>query len=449
MTLREKVLTAIRRDDMVSPHTPVTVGLSGGADSVALLHVLLQLQAELEISVSAVHINHGLRGEEALRDEAFVKALCAEWNVPLTVCSHNVAAIAKARHLGVEEAGREVRYACFSQCDGVVATAHTASDNAETVLLHLCRGTGLHGLTGIPSVRGNVIRPLIDCTRAEVEAYCEENRLSYVTDSTNADTAYARNRIRRCVLPQLKEINPQAEEAIARLVASAKEWEAYLASRAEDALQCAQNGDGTFSKKALLSLEPAVLSEVLRRLVGEQGRQRGSDYHIRQAAETLKNGGRLSLPANRQLSVFSDKVSIEPVTASEGFYFSPAAVGERYDIGGKTWTLLCLSCENCEQFQNISKKLFANALDYDKICGSLVLRGRLSGDRYHPAGRRCGKTLKQLCNEASLTDAQREALPVLCDDNGVILVPSFGCDERVRITPETKTALILKIEEDV
>ncbi len=455
MTVHTKALAAMRREQMLPPGASVAVGLSGGADSVALLHLLLSLRKELSLcEVTAVHINHGLRGEEAERDQRFVEELCARWSVPLTVHCCDVAALASEQRIGVEEAGRAVRYEQFemvaARINGYVATAHTASDNVETLLLHLCRGTGLHGLAGIPPVRGRIVRPLIDCTRGEIEAYCAENGLSYVTDSTNTDVAYARNRIRQLVVPQLKAINPQAESAITRLIGRAREWDVRLAQQTQETLRAAAAGEDTYHRKALVDLQPEVQAAALRHLLGEHGRQRGSERHIRLAAELLRHGGRLSVPGGRQMTVTGEYVRF----AAEAellptFCYDSVMPGDTWQIGSDTWQLLCLSREDYEQKLNISKIGFSNACDCGKINGCLCLRQRLEGDKYHPAGRGCGKTLKKLLNEAGMSASERAAMPILCDEEGIVLVAGFGCDERVRITSDTETVLVLKKMEDV
>ncbi len=451
MTMRERVLATLRREHMLPPEASVAVGLSGGADSVSLLHLLLSLRDELRLrEVVAVHINHGLRGAEALRDQRFVEALCATWQVPLTVHTCDVAALAAERHLGVEEAGRLVRYEQFNAAaaalpNGYAATAHTASDNTETVLLHLCRGTGLHGLCGIPPVRGHVVRPLIDCTREDVEGYCEENGIAFITDSTNTDVQYSRNRIRARVLPELKAINPQVETAIGRLIQRAREWETAANRRADELLQRATNADGSYDRELLCSADAEVQGVVLRRLLGEHGEQRGSDTHIAAARELLTGGGRLSLPQGREMQVVGRRVLITDTRCGvKPFCFTDLQPECVLDIDGTAWRLRTVSRVDCEQILNISNWGFANACDYDKIVGSLCVRQRETGDAYHPAGRGCGKTLKKLYNESALTEAERDALPVLCDDNGIVLVAGYGCDERVRITDETATVLLLE-----
>ena len=211
----EHVKQTIVAYDMLRPGEPVLVALSGGADSVALLRVL----RELGYAVRAFHLNHCLRGAESDRDEAFCRTLCAQLGVELTVERVDVAAAAREQSKGVEETARRIRYARLHDAaqGAKIATAHTADDNLETMLFHLVRGTGPKGLAGIPPVRGQIIRPLLQVERAQVETYLASLGQDYVTDSTNMDETYTRNRIRHTVVPALWAIQPSAAQAAARL----------------------------------------------------------------------------------------------------------------------------------------------------------------------------------------------------------------------------------------
>ncbi len=197
---------------MIDRGDTVVVGVSGGADSVCLLHFLSTIRGEYDIVLKAVHINHGIRGEEAERDEIFVKSLCEKLCVELFTFHRDVPSLAKEFGLGIEECGRRVRYEAFSSLNAdKIAVAHTSSDNFETVLFNLIRGTSLTGISGIKPKRDKIIRPLINITRSEVEDYCAENELDYIIDSTNLSTEYTRHKIRHNVIPILKSINPSAE----------------------------------------------------------------------------------------------------------------------------------------------------------------------------------------------------------------------------------------------
>ncbi len=451
MGVKEKALQVIRREQMLPPNCAVVAGVSGGADSVTLLHLLIALRSEKRISaLTAVHVNHSLRGEESLRDQRFVEELCRKWDVPLIVEQHDVAALAAKQGKGVEEVGRERRYAAFQKVAQTypccqIATAHTADDNAETLLLHLCRGSGLHGATGIPPVRGNIIRPLITCIREEIESYCVEHCLSYVTDSTNTDTAYARNRIRHTVMPQLRTLNPQAIGAITRFIEQARQTDQFLDKLAAKAVSDAQIDTlDTYSSTALFSLEEPIRSRALCRIV-----ETAEERHIALLLSALELGnGAVVLPNGARWCVTKDRFFEQPIADDSYPFFSfPVTLGEWYTVGDNAYRFLLLSKAEYEQKLNICRQVFQNAFDYDKINGDLFLRQRQDGDSFRPSGRNCGKSLKKLFNENKTV--LRDQIPIVCDEQGIVLVCGFGCDERVRITADTQTVLLIEKEEDV
>ena len=235
--MENKVLSAIKRFSLLEKGDVVTVALSGGADSVSLLYALLAVSDELGITVNAAHLNHSIRGEEAERDQQFVTNLCKKLKVELFCEKRDVPAFAKENGLSLELAARKVRYEFLEGvAQGKVATAHTASDNLETMIFNLARGTSLKGLSGIPVKRGIYIRPLILCTRQNVEDYCKENEISFVTDSTNLSDDYSRNKIRHNVIPVLKEINCAAEESALRTSFGIAEDISYLESASQEIL---------------------------------------------------------------------------------------------------------------------------------------------------------------------------------------------------------------------
>ena len=219
--MEHKVRRTIEEYHMLSPGDRVIAAVSGGADSVCLLALLCAWREPRGISIRALHVHHGLRGAEADRDECFVRALAEQLGLPCAVSRIDAAALALRDHISVEEAGRTARYAFFAQTAGEggrIATAHTLDDSIETVLMNLVRGTGLRGLCGIPRIRGNIVRPLLDCTRAEVEDYLGALGQPYCTDSTNLTDDYTRNRIRHDILPRLCALNPNFPGAMARML---------------------------------------------------------------------------------------------------------------------------------------------------------------------------------------------------------------------------------------
>ena len=277
--MTDKILSWMRGQCMTQPGDTVICAVSGGADSVCMLHVLLSLRNTLGITVEAAHFNHQLRGEESDRDEAFVRTLCAELGVVLHVDNGDVRARAAKTHESVEEAARALRYAFFSSLPGLIATAHTQDDNLETVLLNLTRGTGLAGLCGIPPRRERFIRPMLAVSRAEIEAYLAQNGLSHVTDSTNFLPDARRNRLRQSVIPLLKAENPSLCETAFRMCRLLEADEAQLSAQAEEALRQARLSNG-IQCSALTAYPAAVRTRAVKLLLGEIHAPKLSERHI-------------------------------------------------------------------------------------------------------------------------------------------------------------------------
>ena len=229
-----KICAFLKRYEMVQPGDRVICAVSGGADSMALLWAMYLLKEKLQISLSAAHFNHHLRGEESNRDEAFVTEFCEGYGIPLYKGEGNIVPGAK----GLEAAAREARYAFLESLPGKIATAHTADDNAETLLMHLIRGTGLKGLGGISPVLGNRIRPMLTVARQEVLAFLESYHISYVEDSSNYGDAFLRNRLRHSVMPLLKKENPRLPESLTEMALGLREDEALLESRLSEKSLC-------------------------------------------------------------------------------------------------------------------------------------------------------------------------------------------------------------------
>ncbi len=292
----DKVWQTIADYDMLDGCTAVCTALSGGADSVSLLLALNVPAKERGLAISACHLNHGLRGAESDGDQRFCEELCARLQISLITKKVNVAELSD-KHESVEETARRVRYDFFREAlsgsggNAVLATAHTANDNAETVLINAVRGTGLAGLCGIPPVRGHgefrVIRPLLGCTRSDVEGFLAENGQGYVTDSTNLSEEYTRNRIRRRVLPEIAEINPSVLEVFGRMCRSLREDNTFLEETAERALAENRTGRG-YNALELSKLPAPIRSRAVRRILMEGGIE-PSALRINTAAELLKN----------------------------------------------------------------------------------------------------------------------------------------------------------------
>lgn len=299
--MKNKVIETVASCNMLEKGDNVIVGVSGGADSIALLHVLYSMSEEIGITVYACHINHNLRGEESLRDENFVLDFCRSIGVVPTVFSIDVKGSVE-KHESIEERARKMRYACFEKMcrekNAKLATAHTASDNAETVFINILRGTGTKGLGGIPPVRGKIIRPLLRCTREDIERYCSENNLRYVTDSTNLSDDYTRNKLRHHLIPMLKEINPSVIEAVSRMTSAVYDDNAYLEQTALTAKEECRKENG-YSCLSLCQLERPILCRIISSVLSENGIE-PSALRINGCAEIITNKkGKINLCKNK------------------------------------------------------------------------------------------------------------------------------------------------------
>ena len=450
--LPEKVYTFTEKNRLFETPTAVVVGASGGADSMTLLH-LLHTWPDDGLRVIAVHVHHGLRREEADRDEALVRDFCADNGIEYVCERADVRALAEEWSVGTEEAGRRVRYDAFERVRrehnaDLIATAHNADDVAETVLMHILRGSGVGGLCSIPAKRGRIVRPLLECTRAEIEDYCAENGVPYIVDSTNTDMTYTRNRVRHQLLPLLREMNPSVTTALRRLRSSAVQDEEFFSALAEQALADAYLSDGSFDRERFLLQSPSVRVRMWKRLLSQQGCESYTEQHIdaleaalaaNRGTVYLANGCSACFSADR-VRFFSHRDTVVtlciPVTS----------LPLRFVFDGREHVLQPMSREELTSLQNVHKKFLQYTLDCDRIQGSLSVRCRREGDYFHPAGRQVGKTLKSLCQELRVPTYYRDTLPLLCDDEGIVLMPGVACDSRVCPDDSTKHFLVWLID---
>ena len=434
-----KVLETVARYEMLAGASSVCVGVSGGMDSVCLLHLLLRLQPQFGYSLQAVHVNHMLRGAQADADARFVQTLCEQWKLPCTVVKTDVDALSRDAGVGVEEAGRQVRYAAFAaaQCDRI-AVAHTLSDRVETSLFHLARGTALKGAAGIPPRRDNVIRPLIDCTRQEVEAYIREHGLSYVTDRTNLTDDYTRNYLRRRVLAPLLAVNPQAEENWARFLNRCAVQQDYLETQAAQALQEAQTADG-YSASSLAALHEALRSECVMQLLRKWMDKPPEARHVSLCLAAIEKGeGRVSLTRGRFFRVKDGVAFLERqqmpaqpycITEENGAFQTPNGVYRlRKATPGDTIPV-------------------ALQLDKALLNGPLVLRTRQPGDRYASPVRQGSKTLKKLFNEMKWPHLRRETCAVLLCADRIAWVEGIGASRAFAAHEDSAHRLVLQKED--
>ncbi len=436
----DKLKSALARWSMLEQNDRVAVALSGGCDSVALLYALRELENELGITLAAAHVNHHIRGDEADRDAQFVEDLCEKLGVRLYRFDVDVPTESERTGESEELCARRLRYEALDSLvsDGFkVATAHTLSDNAETVLFNLSRGSSIKGLCGIPHVRGGYIRPLLLCARADTENYCAEHSLQFVHDSTNDCDDYTRNFLRHKVIPPLKEVLPSCEEAISRMSAQLCEIDEMLDRMACGLISLSSTEDG-WRRDVLLKSERPVLSRALHRLTKEQTGRAPDNFHTDSLCSLVEGGGRLQLSGG-YFAVCDDTLR----------FISDEKIAEAYSIRltegeiDTPWFSLEVNMFAEKMKQIVHNSVMLYEIDCDKIVGEAVIRCRKEGDRFRPDKRRT-KPLRKWMNDCHISAEQRDLWPVVADDDGVVCVVGIGVDSRVLPDENTKKRMIIK-----
>ena len=394
-----------RQQDLVQPGDSIVCAVSGGADSMALLWAMYLLKEEWNLDLSAAHFNHHLRGAESDRDEAFVREFCEGYGIPLFVGEGTVIPGKK----GLEAAARDARYAFLKTLPGKIATAHTADDNAETILMHLVRGTGLKGLGGIMPQNGSVIRPMLSITRQEIEDFLAEYAVDHITDSSNNGDDFLRNRIRHHVMPLLKEENPRLSQNLSAMALRLRLDEEALARQA--------HFDGPPQVEVLRRMAPAVRARALEKFLKDSGVKEPEAVHIRQA-EAL---------------VFSENPSAR-INFPGGL-----TIGRKYGILARWVPTQEPRFQICQtQAREIEN---TGAIFTVHPVGQVYIRSRQSGDAIRlPGGT---KSLKKLFIDRKIPATERDRVPVLCDDLGILAVGGIGVnlDRAARELPAVRIQL--------
>lgn len=427
--MRDKVLTFCR-SALLGGET-VCCAVSGGADSVALLHCMHSLKDELGITVHAAHFNHRLRGEESDADETFVRDFCKELGVPLTCGRGDTAAWVASSDDSLEEAARRLRYAFFDSLNGYILTAHNADDNLETLLINLIRGTSLAGLCGIPPRRGKILRPMLQVSREEVLRYLQDNHLPHREDSSNATDAHLRNRLRHHVLPLLKKENPSLSDAVGELTQRLRRDEELLQAQAKSALNAAQADKGWLCSQLSTLPEPILhraAIELLRDIPDRTSR------HVQALCALIQSGNpsaQLHLPGGRIARREYDLLLLSPAEQR-------LVPDTKLNIPGVSkagnWQITChLSSERmghlCIPYRN--------GADY-------LVRARKIGDRLQLSGG--SKSLKNLMIDRKIPAARRGNIPVLCDETGPIALWGVAADIN-KVSGEAETYLSISMKE--
>ena len=429
---------------MLTPGSHILCAVSGGADSVCLLHWLRAQSEAIGFALTAAHFDHRLRGAESQRDAAFVEKLCREWKVPCVVGTGDVSGEAARRSTGIEETARALRYDFLEETAekvgaDLIATAHNANDNVETMLLHLIRGSGLQGLTGIRPRRGKLIRPFLTTTRAEILAYLEEHSLSHVEDSTNADTAYARNKLRHRVIPLLEELNPALIQRLSDTVGYLRADNDYLTAQAMAAVRGAEptvTGGLVLPTDAIGRSPDPIAVRAVGALLGRLGEHQYRAAHLLSVVELARNGqpsGSVDLPHGLTARRAYGLLVLEPSAAESGWTPVPLNVPGETALPQLGWKLVCRPAQAPpEPPQNP----FVCYFDPAALEGPLTVRPRETGDAITLPGRP-HKSVKKLLIDAKVPRQDRERLPVVADRRGPVWLGGFGPDAPRLAAPGT------------
>lgn len=421
----------------MSESSSILVGFSGGADSRALLDLLMKYADESGAKIFAAHVNHGIRGEEADRDEEFCRRVAEGYGIPCFVHKVNIPALSKESGKSVELCARDERYAFFSRimrenAIPLLATAHNANDNLETMLFNLARGSGLSGLCGIPRTRaadgGLLIRPILLMSKDEVLRYCEDNALEFATDSTNTDTDYTRNKIRAEIVPVLKSIVSSPEKKAADASALLRQDEDLLTAMTNELLLEADGASIELSR--LLCAHRAISSRALMKLFSRVCDTSLEAVHVNDIlglCETAKNGSRISLPAGFCAHIRKDR--LEFVAEAEIAKGTKAEflldVSEGATLISQTNAEIVIG--KSEREINIYKKSTKFDVSSAKINGTFTLRERRAGDKIFMGGMH--KSIKKLMCDKKIPTELRSRIPVICCGDEIIAVPFIGvCD---------------------
>ena len=408
---------------MLSMGDRVLIGVSGGADSIALLEFFVSVKEKYDLDICVAHIEHGIRGEDSVNDAEFVKNYCKKLGVNFYLKTIDAPNLAKKAKMGVEEYSRMARYDFFNtiECDKI-ATAHNLTDNIETLLFRLARGTGLKGACSIPAVREKIIRPFIEVSSGEIRKWCNDNNIPYRVDCTNSDSAYSRNLIRLEILPLFEKLNANYQDNIENFISDVNEDYAFIDNYVKSIYpKIVKNNEIDLPK--LNELDLSIKKRILIMFFDENGYSLNR-IHLQSVIDITLKSGKTQIKEN--VFAISAKGKIR--------------LAKFNDLNKKDEFVTKIL--NIDEFKDKNIDFYC---DCDKIVGNIIIRSKQAGDRIKPAGRNVSKTLKKLLNESAYRIEKRDKKIVVCDDLGIVGVIGLCADERVKVDCNTAKILTIKL----
>ncbi len=437
---KKKINEYIEKHNMLQKGDRVVLGISGGPDSVCLFFVLLALKEEYNLEIHALHVNHCIRGTDADDDQAYVESLCENNNIPLKVLRIDIPALVKESGRSTEEEARLARYQAFEDYATAldaynpdtpatkIAIAHNADDNAETVLFHMARGTGLDGMCGIAPVRDRIIRPLLSISKSEIMEFIASNEIPYCIDVTNSEIQYDRNRIRHNIIPELQEINSKSLEHITEMTERLTEIADYISMESHGLLQIAQSDGGKLRKRAIATAPKVIASHALKEYLSSFMPQRKdvSAVHIDAILGLLNESGerQVQLPYKKTLIISYEEIYV----IDDAEEPAPEATFTYREF-------------NYEQGMNYPVEAYTKWFDCDKITDNVEIRTRLEGDYLTIDAAGNHKSLQDYFVDAKIPRHLRDSIPLVCDGNHVMWVVGYRISEHYKISNNTTRVL--------
>jgi tRNA(Ile)-lysidine synthase len=436
---KKKIREFIEKNSMLNKGDRVVLGLSGGPDSVCLFFMLLGLREEYNLDIHALHVNHCIRGEDADEDQAYVESLCKDYQVPLKVVRVDIPALVKESGRSEEEEARMARYEAFeayadelskeSQADNVkIAIAHNADDNAETVIFHMARGTGLDGMCGIAPTRGRIIRPLLEVPKAEIMEFIQENEISYCVDETNSMVCYDRNRIRHNILPELSEINSKALEHITDMCNRLTEVADYISIEAHGLLEISREDGNKLRKRAFVTAPKVIASQALKEYLSSfmPNQKDVSAVHIESILGLLQEDGerQVQLPYKKTLIISYEHLYVQDEASEE-----------------ETQGTFSYREFDLEQGMKYPTETYTKWFDCDKISDNIVIRTRAEGDYLTIDSAGNHKSIQDYFVDEKIPRHKRDSIMLVCDGSHVMWVVGYRISEYYKISNNTTRVL--------
>lgn len=457
--LEERVIKNVYKHKLIKENDNIILGLSGGPDSMVLLHILLYVRERISFNLVVAHINHGVRGEEALKDEKFTEKVAKELGLDFFSTKADMVGLAKEKNISEEEAGREIRYGFFRELikelgHGKIAVAHNRNDQAETLLMRIMRGTGIDGLAGMSFKSDDIIRPILDINRWEIEKYVEDNSIETVVDKTNLETIYSRNKVRLELIPYIKEnFNPNIIDTLFRLSENAKLDSSFLeecSGKVYKSISKEKSASVVMKSDLFMEEDKAVKNRIIRKAIYNliHTLQGIEEVHISSVVDLFnkgETGKRIDLPNNLLAKVSYNNLIIEKninedmAEVCENKEETILQIGQNYLEEYKLEINLKIIDRKYINFKNVSSNV--KFFDYDIMNEEIWIRTRNPGDRFAPIGMKGRKKIKDYFIDEKIPRDLRDEIPLLMCGENIIWVIGYRMSEDYKVKKETRNVL--------